>query len=608
MALVHQQAPQPGSDTLLGIEKSAAGRCWMIRTANDRLAVTLAQRLGLPDPIARLLAARGIGVDEASNFLAPTLRASMPGPDDFADMTIAAERIARAITTGESIIVFGDYDVDGATSVAVMQRGIRAAGGEIGVYIPDRLTEGYGPNSQAMQHLASEGARVIVTVDCGTTAFEALETAARAGLDVIVVDHHEAEAKLPRAVAVVNPKRLDRGTPEQSHLAAVGLTFILVATVCRVLQKQGWFTDRTMPDLLALLDIVALGTVCDMVPLTGVNRAFVTQGLKVMAQRGNPGLSALADTAGIDERPVAYHLGFVFGPRINAGGRVGESRVGARLLACDDREEATMLANRLDSLNRERQLIEQDILSQAQGLAEQQVASRNPAVLVIADTGWHPGIIGIVASRLKDTFNRPTCVIALENGEGTGSGRSVAGVDLGQAVIAARQSGLLTRGGGHMMAAGFSLRIAKLESFRHFLETRVAQQMAATGFHPTQTIDGCIKTAAATVDLIGQIAGVGPFGTANPEPRFAFANVRLSFADIVGEHHIRCRIEDDSGGWLDGIAFRAVGSVLGDLLLDQRRLPLHVTGKLRLNTWQGRTKPQLVIDDAATAHSPLCLH
>jgi len=587
---------------LLGVTCSTNGRRWVERSVDDRLALTLAQRLDVPDIIARVLAARGIDIDTAEDFLEPTLRSVMPTPEDFSDLTKAAERLAAAIKAGERIVVFGDYDVDGATSSAILARAVRNAGGNIGIYIPDRLTEGYGPNGPAMEKLAKEGTKLVVTVDCGTTAFEALETAKAAGLEVIIVDHHEAEAALPHAYAVVNPKRLEGGTPDQAHLAACGLTFMLAAATYRQLRGEGWFKDRSEPDLLSLLDIVALGTVCDMVPLTGVNRAFVHQGLKIMARRGNPGLRALADAAGVEETPGAYHLGFVFGPRINAGGRVGESSLGATLLSTDDAQEASTVARRLDALNRERQMIEADILADAMRRAEEMVEKRDPAALIVAGEGWHPGIIGIVASRLKEAFNRPACVVAINDGQGTGSGRSVAGVDLGQTIIAARQSGLLTKGGGHMMAAGFSLDATKLDDFIQFTETRIAQRMAEAGFHPTQTIDGRIKAAGVTAELIEQIAKVGPFGTANPEPRFALAGVKLQFADVVGENHVKCRIEDDSRGRLDGIAFRCVGTPLGDLLLHRDRPNVHIAGKLRLNTWQGRSTPQIIIDDAASAH------
>ncbi len=573
-----------------------------MREADDRLALTLAQRLSIPEIAARVMAARGIDLDNAETFLNPTLRAEMPDPGRFADMEAAAERIAKAIRLGETIVIFGDYDVDGATSSAVMHRALTGAGARVRIYIPDRIEEGYGPNAPAMRKLAEGGATLAVTVDCGTTAFTALEAAAEAGLDVIVVDHHEAEAALPEAVAVVNPKRIEGGTPDLAHLAAVGLSFMLAAATFRVLRRDGWFgNDRPEPDLRDLLDIVALGTVCDMVPLKGLNRAFVHQGLKVMARRGNPGIAALADVAGIDEAPGTYHLGFVFGPRINAGGRVGESDLGARLLSSNDAEETAAIARRLDALNRERQAIEADILADAMVRAERIVDERDPAMLLIAGDNWHPGVIGIIASRLKDAFNRPACVVALSGEGGSGSGRSVAGVDLGQSVIAARQKGLLTKGGGHMMAAGFSLERRNLDDLTAFLEERIAGQMAASGFVPTQTIDGRLKTAAANAGLIEAIAKVGPFGTANPEPRFVLADVSLQFADIVGESHVRCRMEDSSRGRLDGIAFRCVGSALGDLLLHQSKPRLHVAGKLRLNTWQGRSTPQLIIDDAALA-------
>jgi len=595
-------ARNANTESLLGVERSAQGRRWVTRASDDRLAMALAQRLGIPEIAARVMAARGIDLDSAERFLSPTLREEMPDPAAFADMEAAAERLARAVTAGEPVVVFGDYDVDGATASAVMYRALAGAGGKASIYIPDRIEEGYGPNAPAMRKLAADGARLIVTVDCGTTAFGALDAAAAEGLDVVVVDHHEAEAGLPKANAVINPKRVEGGTPAYAHLAAVGLSFVLAAATFRKLRQEGWFSgNRKEPDLLGLLDIVALGTVCDMVPLTGLNRAFVHQGLKIMARRNNPGLAALADVAGIDEAPGAYHLGFVFGPRINAGGRVGESDLGARLLSSDAADEVAAIAKRLDSHNRERQAIEAEMLADAMSRAERMVAERDPAALIVAGEGWHPGVIGIVASRLKDAFNRPACVVALNGEEGSGSGRSVAGVDLGQSVIAARQKGLLTKGGGHMMAAGFSLERANLPALTEFIEDRVAHQMAASGFAPTQTIDGRLKAAAANAELIEAISRVGPFGTANPEPRFVLADVTLQFADIVGENHVRCRIEDDSRGRLDAIAFRCVGGELGDLLLHQSKPRLHVAGKLRMNTWQGRSTPQLIIDDAALA-------
>jgi len=437
----------------LGVERSLLGRRWRQRAADDRAALTLAQRLSLPEPIARVLAGRGIGAAEAEDFLNPTLRALLPDPLHLRDMAAAAARIAAAVMSGEPIAVFGDYDVDGATSAALLERFFAAAGVPIRVYIPDRLREGYGPNAPALLRLRAEGVGLVITVDCGTAAFEPLAAAAEAGLDVIVVDHHVAEPRLPRAAAVINPSRLDEESPHR-QLAAVGVAFLLVVAVNRALREAGWYRLRCQPDLMQWLDLVALGTVCDVVPLTGVNRALVTQGLKVMARRANPGLAALADVSRLDERPNAYHLGFLLGPRVNAGGRVGEADLGVRLLTTPDPGEARALAERLDGYNQERQAIEARVLAEAIAAVEGATAG---SLAFATAPGWHPGVIGIVASRLKERYNRPAFVVALDGGIGKGSGRSVNGVDMGAAVIAAKQAGLLINGGGHAMAAGLTV-------------------------------------------------------------------------------------------------------------------------------------------------------
>ncbi len=587
-------------NAMLGVERSVTGKSWRARSADDRAALALAQRLELPEIVGRILAARGVGLDDAPGFLNPTLREFLPDPSCLRDMDKAVERLVQAINAGETVAVFGDYDVDGATATAILARFFAALGRPLPVYIPDRMTEGYGPNPAAMRKLAAAGATVVVTVDCGTAAHEALEAAADAGLDVIVIDHHVAESHLPRALAVVNPNRLDEDGA-YGALCAAGVSFLLVVALNRALRDAYWYGEGHLePDLLGFLDLVALGTVCDVVPLTGVNRALVAQGLKVMARRANPGIAALADAAGIAAKPDAYHAGFVFGPRVNAGGRVGEAGLGARLLATDDPAEAASLALRLDRYNAERQAIEAAVLDAALGAAEDQVAA-GASVIVVAGEGWHPGVIGIVAGRLRERFDRPALVVALENGVGRGSGRSVPGVGLGPAVIAARQAGILAAGGGHAMAAGFTVVADRLGDFRAFLEDRVLAECGGALPMPSLSLDGALTAAAATRELVETLERVGPFGAGNPRPRFAFAALRVAFAEPVGTDHVRVRLADATGGpQLNAIAFRAAAGELGRALLGARGGALHVAGCLRLDDWQGRSGCQLVIEDAAT--------
>ncbi len=579
----------------LGVERSMGGRRWRVRLADERMALTLAQRLGIPEIVARVLAGRGIGLDEAEGFLNPTLRDQLPDPAHLKDMDAAVERLVCAITSGERICVFGDYDVDGATSAALLQRFFTAAGAQSRIYVPDRLTEGYGPNTPALLRLKDDGVSVVVAVDCGITAFEPLEAAPAARLGVVIVGHHEAEPQLPRAAAVVNPNRLDETSPH-GHMAAVGVAFLVAVAVNRGLKAAGWYRGPA-PDLMQWLDIVALGTVCDVVPLVGVNRALVTQGLKVMARRGNAGLAALADIAGVRERPDAYHLGYVMGPRVNAGGRVGQSDLGARLLSTDDPDEAAELARRLDEFNRERQEIEAAVLQAAMDLAETDAGEAGPVLLAAGD-GWHPGVIGIVAGRLKERYNRPAIVVAFDGAEGKGSGRSVRGADLGSAVIAARQAGILVHGGGHAMAAGFSLKRERLADFRRFLGERFST-LDAGALMPVLELDGALDASAATLEFVEVLRRVGPFGSGNAEPRFAISNARVLRADVVGQGHVRCILGGMRGGRLKAIAFRCAETDLGQALLSGAGQALHVAGCLRLDNWQGQTGVQFFLDDAA---------
>ncbi len=587
----------------LGVERSLTGKRWATRLGDERQALAIAQRHGLPDAICRLLAARDVGLDSVGDFLEPTLRKFLPDPSHLKDMDVAVDRLVRALQTGERIVVFGDYDVDGATSSALLLRFFRAVGGNIGVYIPDRRKEGYGPNAPALLKIREEGASVVVTVDCGITAFEPLAEARRSGLDLIVIDHHMAEIALPDAVAVVDPNRLDDDSPHK-HLAAVGVAFLLCVGVNRALREAGWYgASRPEPDLRQWLDLVALGTVCDVVPLLGVNRALVKAGLQVMAQRRNAGLSALADVARLKEAPEAYHLGFLLGPRVNAGGRVGQADLGARLLSSDDPHEVGALAVRLDEFNAERRAIERDVLDQAitriDGLYGPDSKSL-PSVLVVESEGWHVGVIGIVASRLVERYARPAFVIGMDGALGKGSGRSVRGVDLGAAVIAARQAGLLVNGGGHAMAAGLTVARDSLPELNRFLDERIAPQLGAAPPVRELGIDAALAPAAATAELVSMIERAGPFGAGNAQPRFALTGVRVSYAQPVGEGHVRCTLVGAERGRVDAIAFRAAQSALGPALLDSARPVLHVAGALRIDRFGGRETVRLQIDDAAT--------
>ncbi|MGB9648345.1 MAG: single-stranded-DNA-specific exonuclease RecJ, partial [Stellaceae bacterium] len=515
-------------------------------------------------------------------------------------MDAAVARLVRAVHDSEKIGVFGDYDVDGATSAALLTRFFAATGTRTRVYVPDRLREGYGPNTQALLSLREKGVRVVVTVDCGTTAHLPLNEAAEAGLEVIVIDHHVAEPLLPRAVAVVNPNRLDETSPHRG-LAAVGIAFLLVVAVNRELRRAGWYdAARTEPNLLQWLDLVALGTVCDVVPLTGLNRALVSQGTKVARRRENPGLAALAAVAGIGEPIDTYHLGFVLGPRVNAGGRVGAADLGARLLATDDPVLAAELAGRLDAYNRERRDIEVRTLEAAIEMVEG--SPQSPVLVFAAAENWHPGVIGIVAARLKERYERPACVVALANGVGRGSGRSIAGLPLGPAVIAARQAGLLINGGGHAMAAGFTVAAEKLGALQAFLVERLGDGIGNERLIPELRVDGMLSIAAAQSELVDHIAKLAPFGAANPEPRFVFARVRVIHAEAVGTDHLRCTLADPlDQARLRGIVFRAAGTPLGQFLTETRGIAIHIAGHVRRDSWRGGDAVQLAIDDAAPA-------
>jgi single-stranded-DNA-specific exonuclease len=584
---------------VLGVARSVTGRRWIWRPSDARTGLGIAQRLGLPEMVGRLLAARGVGLDAAAAYLDPTLRALMPDPASLMDMDAAADRIAAAVRSGEHVAVFGDYDVDGACSGALMSRLLRDLGCEVTPYVPDRLKEGYGPNAPAIAALCDRGASLIVCVDCGIAAAEAL-AAAEGRADVVVLDHHKAEGPVPRILAAVNPNRLDCGSGLH-HVCAAAVAFLAGAATVRVLRRAGWFERRPEPDLLGLLDLVALATVCDVMPLTGFNRALVTQGLKVMARRGRAGIAALLDVTGARDAPTAHTLGFLLGPRINASGRIGEPDLGLRLLLCEDAVEARAMAEKLDSVNKRRQEVEGEVLAAAHAMAERQ-ADEGRAVMLLVAEGWHPGVVGIVAGRMKERFNRPVCVAGVTDGLAKGSGRSVTGVDLGSAVIAARQAGLLETGGGHAMAAGFSFRAGREAEVHAFLEERL-RHAALLPTAADLMVEGAINVVAAQPALAHDVGRLAPFGPGNEEPVFVVQRARVVKADRVGKEGatIRAIVEGEDGGRLKTICFRAKDGPLAQALLAQDRVPMHLCGYLRAEQWNGHVTASLQVVDAAPA-------
>jgi single-stranded-DNA-specific exonuclease len=601
--VLRRDASEAVEAPFLGVFRSAKGFQWRERLVPEMraTAVAIAQRNDIPELLGRVLAARGVGPDAAPAFLAPTIKSLMPDPSSILDMDAAASRIADAIEGRQRVAVFGDYDVDGACSSALMQLFLGMHGLGCRVYIPDRLFEGYGPNPTAIEGLVKDGAQLIVTVDCGSTSFEPLEVARNLATDVIVIDHHQADEVLPPAVAVVNPNRQD-DLSGLGQLCAAGVVFLVLVAVTRELRRRGFYKSGGQePDLLSLLDIVGLATVCDVVPLTGLNRAYVTQGLQVMRGRRNVGLRALFDAAGLKQTPNTYHLGFVLGPRINAGGRIGDSALGAKLLSTSDEQEAARIATLLDRLNRERKAIETQMLEEALAEADA-LLSGDPdaAIVMLGSSDWHKGVVGLVASRLTERFRRPSCVIAWgEDGTGTGSLRSVSGVDIGGAVRAAVAAGILVKGGGHAMAAGLTVERGRLEDLRGFINERLRAKAQAARDTASLEIDGALTPAAVTHDLIELLEKAGPYGQGNPQPKFAFPAHRVKFAKVVGEAHVRCALEAGDGGRLDAIAFRAVGQPVGELLLGAAGMPLHVVGTIRRDTWGGRDRLEVTIDDVA---------
>ncbi len=589
----------------LGVEKSATGRAWRDRLdeRGSARALAIAQRHDLPELLARIIAGRNIEADAVEAFLDPTIKHSMPDPNVLTGMPEAAERIAAAVTRGESVAIFGDYDVDGAASSALLARFLRHCGLDPIVHIPDRLFEGYGPNVEAVRALAARGATLLVTVDCGTTSIEPLAEAKSRGMDVVVIDHHQADEALPPADAIVNPNRRD-DLSGLGHLAAVGLVFMTVVAVNRLLRSRGfWTAERPEFDLLSLLDDVALGTVADVVPLIGLNRAFVAKGLIALRRRDRPGHVSLMDVARLSGPPEAWHLGFLLGPRINAGGRIGRADLGARLLMEDDPIEAAKIAAELDRLNRERQVIELQTVAQAEAEAMAALGIEDKgSVVVTAAEGWHPGVVGLVAARLKEKFSRPAFAIALEpGGVGTGSGRSIAGVDIGRAVRRAVTEGLLIKGGGHAMAAGVTMKKGALAELRAFLESALAPDVQVARRAQGLMIDGAVSAAGANTDLVTMIERAGPFGSGNPEPTIALPSHAVTYADEVGQAHMRVRLKSADGATVNAIAFRAAGQRLGIELKNSRGRQIHAAGTFSLDRWQGEERVQFKLTDIAPA-------
>ena len=556
----------------------------------------------LGDNIVRqLLLSRGVAPQDIDRHLTPTLRNFLPDPSLFRDMDTAADRIAQAVLSGEKITIYGDYDVDGATSSALLIRLLRDLGVDAGYYIPDRLLEGYGPSGEALVKLGEEGSSLIVTVDCGAMAHEALGMAHDAGIDVIVVDHHKCSPDLPKTVALVNPNRLDEEDEAASHghLAAVGVAFLLAIAVVRTLRNRSYFENRKEPDLLALLDVVALGTVADVAALHGLNRAFVAQGLKVMAKRDNIGMAALIDASRLKRAPACSDLGFALGPRINAGGRVGESTLGVRLLTTRDPDEAREIAAQLSALNDERRAIEAAVQEAAE---EQLAAQHNRAVHLVAGEGWHPGVIGIVAGRIKEKTGKPSLVIALDGQTGKGSGRSITGVDLGAAIIRARSEGMLVAGGGHAMAAGLTVDSDQIERFADWLDSTLEGQVARATASREMALDLSVAPGGLTPELVNSLEEAGPYGVGWPGPRIAVGPVRLVKCDIVGTDHVRLIAAGDDGKSFKGIAFRAAESEMGQALLHASQgRKLWLAGRVKIDDWGSRPQAELHLEDAAWA-------
>ena len=579
-----------------GVARSLSGRRWRLSETDEGAVQSLARSANISQALARLLTARGVTPANAGSYLNPTLKQFLPEPLTLKDMDKAVARVRRAVERGEKIAVFGDYDVDGSTSAAILKGYLASLGAPPRIYIPDRMTEGYGPNTAALLKLKGEGASLLITVDCGAGAIAPLAAARDAGLDIVVLDHHAVESA-PPAVAHVNPNQ-PGDTSQLGHVCAAGITFLFVVALNRALREAGWFSGKTEPDLFAYVDLVGLATICDVVPLVGVNRAFVRAGLSKLAKLDRPGLAALAAVADAKPPFTPYHLGFLFGPRINAGGRVGRSSLGVDLLTASGVAEAHDFALHLDTHNRERQAIEKMILEEAVAMGETQ---SNAPFVFVASEGWHAGVVGIVAGRLKDRFGKPSFVAGFEGGLGRGSARSIAGIDIGAAVRMAREHEVIESGGGHAMAAGFSLKPEQVEPFRAFLAEAFLKSGDALEQAGELEIGAVVSPAGATVALVEEIAQAGPFGSGNAEPLILLPDVVVGFADVVGKDHVRLRLLGGDRAALDGIAFRIADTPLGKGLLAARGSRIHAVGRLRVDEWNGRKRVQLQLEDAALA-------
>lgn len=578
---------------------SVSGNTWVLKEKDQDLIRNLVQKYNLPFVAAELIVGRGITLSDIELFLNPSLKYTLPDPSCFLDMDKAAERAAQAVINNEKITIFGDYDVDGATSSALLKRFFRMAGIETSIFIPDRIQDGYGPSKKIFTELHNQGTKLTITVDCGTAAKEALEAAKEMGLDVIVIDHHLGTDINPPAYALVNPNRQDENTIYK-HLAAVGMSFLFAVAINRNLREKGWYKTRNEPNLINLLDLVALGTVCDVVPLTGINRAFVSQGLRIIKARQNVGLTQLIESAGISSTIGVYHLGFIIGPRINAGGRVGKSSLGAELLSTEDPVRAKAIAAELEKLNSERKTIEALIFEKAKEQAESQ---KNNPMLIVKSENWHQGIIGIVCSRLKEEYKKPVFIISIENGIGKASGRSIPGIDIGTAITEAKMLGILLSGGGHAMAAGFSMQENKINDFSDFIFKKLSNAHELSLAQRELSIDATINLSAINNELIENIHKIGPFGAGHAEPMFVLPNINIIKTFNVGQNHIKCILTENKTNsglketTIEAVSFRKNGTAFGESLIKSQHKNIHVAGYIRQNEWKGNKKAELIIED-----------
>ena len=580
---------------------------WQQKTFDERLAVAIRQKMELSDALSKILAAKEIELDEIKNFLDPKIKTNLPNPFELLDMQEAVAHVVEAIKLNKKITIFADYDVDGATSSALLKRFFREVGVDVGIYVPDRALEGYGPNTSALLNLKKSGTDLVITVDCGTVAFEPLEAAAKAGLELIVIDHHIGVTEKPEALAVINPNRIDEKFPHK-NLCAAGVSFLFAVAVNKVLRDVGFYQEKKIsePKLMQLLDLVALGTVCDVMPLTGVNRAFVAQGLKVLKARENLGLRAICDLAGLDEEPNSYHLGFILGPRINAGGRVGKSDLGARILSSEDEPEVQEIAMQLEEFNKQRKEIETKIQEEAVAQLEKSVGGFgvNDSVIFAVSNSWHQGVIGIVASRLKDIYNKPVAVITIKDGKGKASCRSITGVDFGSAILQARLEGLLLEGGGHAMAGGFSVLEEKIPQLHKFFNENLKEKVAEFGSKKDMFFAAALDLPQVNIELLKELSKLEPFGMGNSKPKFIIRDLQKVKANLIGKtaEHISCIFSYKTALGFSGnsqaVSFRSVGTALGDILLDPKMTkPMNVAGQLNINSWMGVEKVQLLIED-----------